>query len=408
MWDPRRAGRGPGRRGRRRGLRHLGRRPGCPFHRVPRRARTRPARRRAPSSSSPSSGMIREPSQYLFTGGRRLPRRPARPIATATGVERIGNAHVRPRRPRARHGQAPRATWPGCSRRARPSSTCTRSSAASSTAISVERLAQLLLGIAVAVAAIVFVGSGARPLRGDGRRRRPRAARPRLHPVEPHRRGRAPAPAHRRGRRSRSRSSARSPSPPGSRSATPAPSTRTWASTSTGRSSAPVPRARSRSSSSAVRSPWRGDGAAAWTSTPRAAPNVLTAAVRRRVPLPVGLGTTMAFEAGRGRRSVPVRPALLGAIAGVLGIVGTFTVEHGLDDALGEPGAGRGHVGRDRRRRASDDYTDQVDTAVARLRRAARRASATPATSAILGREVLDVDGARRRRSSTSSRCGVT
>ena len=61
----------------------------------------------------------------------------------------------------------------------------------------------------------------------------------------------------------------------------------------------------------------------------------------------VGLGTTMAFEAGRGRRSVPVRPALFGAVAGVLGIVGTFTIEHGLDDALANPERGGGHLGRD-------------------------------------------------------------
>ena len=45
----------------------------------------------------------------------------------------------------------------------------------------------------------------------------------------------------------------------------------------------------------------------------------------------------MAFESGRGRRSVPVRPALLGAIVGVVGIVGTYTIEHGLDDALANP-----------------------------------------------------------------------
>jgi ABC-type antimicrobial peptide transport system permease subunit len=45
----------------------------------------------------------------------------------------------------------------------------------------------------------------------------------------------------------------------------------------------------------------------------------------------------MAFERGRGRSAVPVRPALVGAVVGVLGIVGTMTIDHGIRDALAHP-----------------------------------------------------------------------
>jgi hypothetical protein len=59
--------------------------------------------------------------------------------------------------------------------------------------------------------------------------------------------------------------------------------------------------------------------------------------VRRAAPVALGLGTTMAFDGGSGRRRVPVRPALVGAVAGVLGVVATMTIDHGLSDALRHP-----------------------------------------------------------------------
>jgi hypothetical protein len=59
--------------------------------------------------------------------------------------------------------------------------------------------------------------------------------------------------------------------------------------------------------------------------------------VRRAAPVALGLGTTMAFDGGSGRRRVPVRPALVGAVAGVLGVVATMTIDHGLTDALRHP-----------------------------------------------------------------------
>src|SRR5439155_9856415 len=48
-------------------------------------------------------------------------------------------------------------------------------------------------------------------------------------------------------------------------------------------------------------------------------------------------GARLAVEPGRGRRAVPVRSALVGAIAGVLGVVACFTFRAGIDDALARP-----------------------------------------------------------------------
>jgi hypothetical protein len=59
--------------------------------------------------------------------------------------------------------------------------------------------------------------------------------------------------------------------------------------------------------------------------------------VRRHASVPVGIGTTMAFRRGGGRRAVPVRPALLGAIVGVLGVASAITLDAGLSDALDHP-----------------------------------------------------------------------
>lgn len=59
--------------------------------------------------------------------------------------------------------------------------------------------------------------------------------------------------------------------------------------------------------------------------------------IRAAAPLPVALGATMALEPGRGQRSTPVRPALAGAVAGVLGIVGALGLVRGIDHALDTP-----------------------------------------------------------------------
>ena len=54
-------------------------------------------------------------------------------------------------------------------------------------------------------------------------------------------------------------------------------------------------------------------------------------------PPALAIGTRLALEPGRGRRAVPVRSALIGAIAGVLGVVACFTFRAGIDDATTNP-----------------------------------------------------------------------
>jgi hypothetical protein len=64
---------------------------------------------------------------------------------------------------------------------------------------------------------------------------------------------------------------------------------------------------------------------------------VASVAARAGLPVPVVVGTRFALEPGRGRTAVPVRPALVGAVAGVLGVVGVFTFADGVSDAADTP-----------------------------------------------------------------------
>jgi len=59
--------------------------------------------------------------------------------------------------------------------------------------------------------------------------------------------------------------------------------------------------------------------------------------VRRWTRLTIGLGVTMAFESGRGRRRIPVFPALLAAVVAVTGVLGSFTIDRGIGYALHHP-----------------------------------------------------------------------
>jgi hypothetical protein len=65
-------------------------------------------------------------------------------------------------------------------------------------------------------------------------------------------------------------------------------------------------------------------GVANWTS-------------RLGLPVPLTLGTRLALEPGRGRTAVPVRPAMVGAVVGVLGLVAAATFHAGLSDATSNP-----------------------------------------------------------------------
>jgi hypothetical protein len=84
-----------------------------------------------------------------------------------------------------------------------------------------------------------------------------------------------------------------------------------------------------------------------------AAAAVALAARRRQVPqrrsaiaaalaamnfsVPLEVGARFALEPGRGRSSVPVRSALVGAIVGVLGVLAAFTFSAGVSDAASHP-----------------------------------------------------------------------
>ena len=65
--------------------------------------------------------------------------------------------------------------------------------------------------------------------------------------------------------------------------------------------------------------------------------SIAAAAARTGMPVPVVVGTRFALEAGQGRTAVPVRPALLGGIAGVLGVLAAFTFSSGVSDAATNP-----------------------------------------------------------------------
>jgi hypothetical protein len=52
---------------------------------------------------------------------------------------------------------------------------------------------------------------------------------------------------------------------------------------------------------------------------------------------PMLIGSRLAVEPGQGRRAVPVRSAMIGAIVGVLGVVGCLTFRAGLSDTVADP-----------------------------------------------------------------------
>ena len=81
--------------------------------------------------------------------------------------------------------------------------------------------------------------------------------------------------------------------------------------------------------------------AAALTAGRRPAPQrrsvVAAAAAAANFPVPLVVGARFALEPGRGRSTVPVRSALLGAVVGVLGVLAAFTFSAGVSDAASHP-----------------------------------------------------------------------
>ncbi|MBO3746842.1 ABC transporter permease [Streptosporangiaceae bacterium NEAU-GS5] len=71
---------------------------------------------------------------------------------------------------------------------------------------------------------------------------------------------------------------------------------------------------------------------------------VARAAAGAGLPVAVTVGARFAFEPGRGSNAVPVRPALIGAMAGVLGVAAALVFSAGVRDAADNPARfGRTH-----------------------------------------------------------------
>jgi len=64
---------------------------------------------------------------------------------------------------------------------------------------------------------------------------------------------------------------------------------------------------------------------------------VAAAAAGVGLPVAAVVGTRFALEPGRGRSAVPVLPAVLGAVAGVIGVLAAFTFSAGVSDAAAHP-----------------------------------------------------------------------
>ena len=71
-------------------------------------------------------------------------------------------------------------------------------------------------------------------------------------------------------------------------------------------------------------------------ATPRGSA-VARAAAAAGLPVAAVMGARFALEPGRGRAAVPVFPAIMGAVAGVLGVLAALTFSAGVSDAVANP-----------------------------------------------------------------------
>jgi ABC-type lipoprotein release transport system permease subunit len=109
----------------------------------------------------------------------------------------------------------------------------------------------------------------------------------------------------------------------------------------------------------------------------------------RVAPVPVAVGVRMALQRGAGARSLPVRPALVAAVAGVLGVVSALTINSGIRHALANPQlAGVTFSVLITPTSADVRATSVSQRLVTEVQRAAPGASL-----AVLRRDLVDVDG---------------
>jgi ABC-type lipoprotein release transport system permease subunit len=109
----------------------------------------------------------------------------------------------------------------------------------------------------------------------------------------------------------------------------------------------------------------------------------------RVAPVPAALGARMALERGPGARGMPVRPALIGAVVGVLGVVGALTINTGIVHALANPNLAGVTWGAS----VTPPPADVTGTSVSgRLLSEVARA-APGASVAVVRRDLVDVNG---------------
>jgi ABC-type lipoprotein release transport system permease subunit len=70
-------------------------------------------------------------------------------------------------------------------------------------------------------------------------------------------------------------------------------------------------------------------GASPWS----ARSGIASMLLRLGAPVTASIGAGLALEPGRGHRALPTRPAVVGAVAGVLGVIGALTLAAGIGDA---------------------------------------------------------------------------
>jgi ABC-type lipoprotein release transport system permease subunit len=117
--------------------------------------------------------------------------------------------------------------------------------------------------------------------------------------------------------------------------------------------------------------------------------SAVTAWLRRTAPLPVSLGVTAAFERAPGARGTPVRPALVGAIVGVLGVISALTVDHGIHHALANPQL----AGVTWAVSVAPPPQDVTSTGVSRALLVQLAHAVPDGSTAVVRRDLVDVDG---------------